>query len=98
MTEESSPGEPLDWSAVVATGEYIARMQEPAGGVPWPDGHVEAWDHVECAMAMTVCGLREPARRAYRRLREHQRARGRTPRRTAGRPGTASGAPAPRRA
>src|SRR5919109_1119527 len=34
----------LDWSAVVATGEYIARMQEPDGGIPWPDGHVEAWD------------------------------------------------------
>ena len=82
MTEESSPGETLDWAAVAATGEYIARMQEPDGGIPWPDGHVEAWDHVECAMAMSVCGLREPARRAYRWLRENQRADGSWPRST----------------
>ena len=82
MTEESSPGETLPWSAVVATGEYIARMQEAAGGIAWPDGHVEAWDHVECAMAMSVCGLREPARRAYRWLRENQRDDGSWPRST----------------
>ncbi|HET9969603.1 MAG TPA: prenyltransferase [Streptosporangiaceae bacterium] len=82
MTEESSPGETLPWSAVTATGEYIARMQQPAGGIAWPDGNVEAWDHVECAMAMSVCGLREPARRAYRWLREHQRDDGSWPRST----------------
>ena len=43
---------------------------------------MEAWDHVECAMAMSVCGLREPARRAYRWLRENQRADGSWPRST----------------
>ena len=92
MAEECAPGETpdpvsgsglaLDWAAVAATGEYIARMQEPAGGIAWPDGHVEAWDHVECAMAMSVCGLREPARRAYRWLRENQRDDGSWPRST----------------
>jgi GH15 family glucan-1,4-alpha-glucosidase len=64
-----------DW-----TGESIARMQEPSGAIPWPDGHVDAWDHVECAMALSACGLREPARRAYRWLRETQRADGSWPR------------------
>jgi hypothetical protein len=62
------------------TGESIARMQEPSGAIPWPDGHVDAWDHVECAMALSACGLREPARRAYRWLRETQRPDGSWPR------------------
>ena len=65
---------------VVATGESIARVQEPSGAIPWPDGHVDAWDHVECAMALSACGLRAPARRAYRWLRETQRADGSWPR------------------
>src|ERR1019366_5357091 len=64
--------------------ESIARMQEPSGAIPWPDGHVDVWDHVECAMAMSACGLREPARRAYRWLREAQRADGSWPRSVAG--------------
>ena len=63
-----------------ATGEAIARMQERSGAIAWPDGHVDAWDHVECAMALSACGLREPARRAYRWLRETQRADGSWPR------------------
>ena len=65
---------------VLATGESIARMQERSGAIAWPDGHVDAWDHVECAMALSACGLREPARRAYRWLRETQRADGSWPR------------------
>jgi hypothetical protein len=65
---------------VLATGESIARVQEPSGAIPWPDGHVDVWDHVECAMAMSACGLRDPARRAYRWLREAQRADGSWPR------------------
>jgi len=65
---------------MVATGESIARMQERSGAIPWPDGHVDAWDHVECAMALSACGLRGPARRAYRWLRENQRADGSWPR------------------
>ncbi len=89
MTEEHRPGAAvsgsglaLDRAAMVATGEYIARMQEPSGAIAWPDGHVEAWDHVECAMALRVCGLGPAARRAYRWLRENQRADGSWPRST----------------
>jgi len=64
----------------IATGEWIARAQEPSGAIAWPDGHVDAWDHVECAMALSACGLGAPARRAYGWLRETQRADGSWPR------------------
>jgi hypothetical protein len=71
----------LSFESVLETGRAIARMQEPSGAIPWPDGHVEAWDHVECAMALSVCGqssaaLSASARRAYAWLRETQRADG----------------------
>ena len=56
----------LTRAEVLATGESIARMQEPSGAITWPDGHVDVWDHVECAMALSACGLREPAGRAGR--------------------------------
>jgi hypothetical protein len=69
---------------VRATGESIARVQEPSGAIPWPDGHVDPWDHVECAMALSACGLRGPARRAYRWLRDTQRADGSWPRSSTG--------------
>src|SRR3974390_2204771 len=69
---------------LLATGESIARAQEPSGAIPWPDGHVDAWDHVECAMALSACGLREPARRAYGWLRAPRGAGGSWRRSTAG--------------
>ena len=71
---EQTIGEALARADVLATGESIARMQDRSGAIAWPDGHVDAWDHVECAMALSACGLREPARRAYQWLRESQRA------------------------
>ena len=77
-------GRTLTEAEVRATGESIARAQEASGAIAWPDGHVDAWDHVECAMALSACGLREPARRAYRWLRETQRADGSWPRASAG--------------
>jgi hypothetical protein len=70
------PEKTLTQAGVLATGESIARMQDRSGVIAWPDGHVDAWDHVECAMALSACGLREPVRRAYRWLRETQRADG----------------------
>ena len=54
--------------------DYLVRAQEPDGAIPWfPGGHADVWDHVECAMALTVTGLTVPehaeaARRAYRWL------------------------------
>lgn len=66
---------------MLATGQFIAGVQTPSGAIPWPDGHVDAWDHIECAMALSVCGridpaLRERARAAYAWLRDTQRADG----------------------
>jgi len=57
---------------ILATGNSIAAAQQGDGAIGWPDGHVDAWNHVECAMALSVCGLRGPARRAYEWLRATQ--------------------------
>jgi hypothetical protein len=67
---------------VLATGHSIVAMQEPSGAIPWPEGYTDAWDHVECAMALTVCGLNGHARRAYEWLRRTQRADGSWPKKT----------------
>jgi len=67
---------------VLTTGKSIAAMQEQSGAIPWPDGHADAWDHVECAMPLSVCGLAGPARRAYEWLRGSQRGDGSWPKRT----------------
>jgi hypothetical protein len=72
----------LSEAEVRATGESIARVQEPSGAIAWPDGHVDVWDHIECAMALSACGLHGPARRAYAWLRATQRADGSWPRAT----------------
>jgi hypothetical protein len=72
----------LTATEVLATAEHIASRQEPGGAISWPDGHTDAWDHVECAMALSVCGLSGPARRAYDWLRHTQRADGSWPKRT----------------
>ncbi len=58
---------------VLATGAAIAAVQQPDGAVGWPDGHVDAWNHVECAMALSASGMRDAARRAYEWLRASQR-------------------------
>ena len=53
------------------SAHYLVRSQEPDGAIPWfPGGHTDVWDHIECAMALTVTGLEVPehaeaARRAY---------------------------------
>jgi hypothetical protein len=61
---------------VLATGQSIAAMQQRDGAIGWPDGHVDAWNHVECVMALSVCGLHEAARRGYEWLRAAQHADG----------------------
>jgi hypothetical protein len=68
---------------LLATGQAIAAVQQRDGAIGWPDGHVDAWNHVECAMALSACGLRGPARRAYGWLAATQRRDGSWPVRTA---------------
>jgi len=46
----------LTEAEIRATGETIAAAQEESGAIGWPDGQVDAWNHVECAMALSVCG------------------------------------------
>ena len=65
---------------VLATGRSIAAVQQASGAIGWPDGHVDAWNHVECLMALSACGLRDPARRGYEWLRRAQREDGAWPR------------------
>jgi hypothetical protein len=62
------------------TAKSIADTQEPAGALPWfPGGHVDPWDHVESAMALTVGGLFDQAVAAYDWSRTAQRADGSWP-------------------
>jgi hypothetical protein len=68
---------------ILATADSIAAVQQPSGAIGWPDGHTDAWNHVECAMALSACGLHGPSRLAYDWLRATQRADGSWPKRTA---------------
>jgi hypothetical protein len=54
------------------TVDSIAAAQHPTGALPWPDGHTDPWDHVECAMALTLGGRLAEARAAYAWLRRTQ--------------------------
>jgi len=70
----------LSAADVRATAATIARVQEPSGAVPWfRGGHVDVWDHVECAMALLVGGQTEAAEGAYAWLFATQRPDGSWP-------------------
>ena len=63
----------LSSADVLATGYAIAGLQRPDGMIPWFEGgHCDPWNHVEAAMALTVCGLVDEAVAAYRWLVERQ--------------------------
>ena len=64
---------------ILATGHSIAAVQQRDGAIGWPDGHVDAWNHVECVMALSACGLRSAARHGYDWLRAAQRPDGSWP-------------------
>jgi len=65
---------------VLATARSIAAVQESSGAVPWFEGgHVDPWDHVESAMALSAAGLVDEAERAYEWLRRTQCADGSWP-------------------
>ena len=63
----------LTASDVLATANAIAEVQRHDGMIPWfEDGHCDPWNHVEAAMALTVCGLVDEAMAAYRWLVDRQ--------------------------
>jgi len=65
---------------VLATAASIEAAQEPSGAIPWfVGGHVDPWDHVECAMALSTAGRIQAAARAYDWLARSQRADGSWP-------------------
>jgi hypothetical protein len=56
----------LSAAQVARTADHIAALQQADGLFPWLAGdHADPWNHVEAAMAMTVSGRREAARRAF---------------------------------
>ncbi len=57
-----------------ATVDSIAALQLPSGIIPWfPGGHTDPWNHVECAMALTLGGRIAEAELAYQWLADTQR-------------------------
>ena len=54
------------------TVDSIVAAQQPSGALPWPDGHTDPWDHVECVMALVLGGRLAEARAAYEWLRRVQ--------------------------
>jgi hypothetical protein len=55
------------------TAAHIASQQLPSGLIPWFDGHhADPWDHIESAMALTVCGFDSAAQRAFAWSRANQ--------------------------
>jgi hypothetical protein len=72
---DTVPGLPgiLSPAEVARSGSHLAALQRPDGMVPWFDGgHCDPWNHVEAAMALTVCGLLDEAEAAYGWLVESQ--------------------------
>ncbi|MER7012867.1 prenyltransferase [Saccharopolyspora sp. NPDC000359] len=70
----------LSAEQAVQTGRAIAATQLASGAIPWfTGGHVDPWDHVESAMALSATGLVAEAERAYEWLRATQRADGSWP-------------------
>jgi hypothetical protein len=68
-----------------ATAKAIAEVQQPDGGIPWAVGeHIDAWNHVEGAMALLVGGEVEAASAAYDWCARSQRADGSWPMKVVG--------------
>ncbi|GAA3758193.1 prenyltransferase/squalene oxidase repeat-containing protein [Salinactinospora qingdaonensis] len=74
MTAPPTPRQPaplelpgvLSAEEIAQTARYLSGCQESDGAIPWfPGGHVDAWDHVECAMALSATGHLTAAERAY---------------------------------
>ena len=51
---------------IARSAAYLLHAQEPSGAIPWfPGGHLDVWDHIECAMALSTVGHYTAAVRAY---------------------------------
>ncbi len=58
---------------VSLTAQSILDLQRRSGQIPWwQGGHADAWNHVECAMALTATGHFDAARAAYRWVADTQ--------------------------
>jgi hypothetical protein len=56
----------LTSSEVAASGDHLCELQRDDGMIPWFDGgHCDPWNHVEAAMALSVCGRVAAAEAAY---------------------------------
>ncbi len=65
---------PADLGRLVdETADFIAGQQLASGAIPWyRDAPTDPWDHVECAIALDLCGRFEAAAAAYRWLASTQ--------------------------
>ncbi|KQU06568.1 prenyltransferase [Rhodococcus sp. Leaf7] len=76
LTEHAVPSVPdvLTAEQCLESARSIAAVQLRSGAVPWSDGgHLDPWDHVEAAMALSAAGLVEEADAAYEWSRRTQR-------------------------
>ncbi|HEV3329095.1 MAG TPA: hypothetical protein VGZ33_06825 [Acidimicrobiales bacterium] len=56
----------LTSAEVADSGEHLAELQRDDGMIPWFEGgHCDPWNHVEAAMALSVCGRAREAEAAY---------------------------------
>jgi hypothetical protein len=63
----------LSHEEVAQSGRHLEALQRSNGMVPWFEGgHCDPWNHVESAMALTVCGRYEASDAAYSWLAQTQ--------------------------
>ena len=56
----------LSAEQVADTADHLASLQRVDGMIPWFEGgHCDPWNHVEAAMALSVCGRLAEAEAAY---------------------------------
>jgi hypothetical protein len=67
----------LSAAQVLTSAQSIAAVQRADGMIPWFEGgHSDPWNHLEAAMALSVCGLHEIAEAAFEWLARRQLADG----------------------
>ncbi len=63
----------LSEDQLAQSAAHVAGLQLPSGLIPWFDGgHSDPWNHVECAMALTITGHLAAANAAYDWMARHQ--------------------------